>query len=297
MLEKYIRHIQDRGFSPHTIRGTRNILLRLSFWLWNKFDKRLIDASEFDIESYVLQMKDRSLTPQTLAITTYRIAGFYRFYAKEGILLCDPTKNLFPIKDIRLLKDVPDERTIAILLAGPDEYTHLGIRDKAILELMYSSGLRKMEVHGLRVQDVDLKEGIVRILNSKGGGERMLPIGQKAAGLIQKYLESTRPKYLRDPNVDHLFLSNTGNPIPEGAIHYIILRYKKRSPVLKNITPHSLRHACALHMLQGGAPIHAVQEMLGHKKIETTQVYTKLCVSDLKEVLRKYHPRERQKRM
>jgi integrase/recombinase XerD len=242
-------------------------------------------------------MKERSLMPQTVAITTYRIAGFYQFCVKEGILLCDPTKNLFPIKEIRLLKDVPDEKAISILLACPDEYTHLGIRDKAILELMYSSGLRKMEVHNLKVQDVDLKEAVVRIRHSKGGRERMLPMGQKAAGLIQKYLQSTRPKYLRDPKVDHLFLSNTGNPIPEGAIHYIILRYKKRSPVLKNITPHSLRHACALHMLRGGAPIQAVQEMLGHKRLETTQVYTKLYPKDLKEVHQKFHPRENDKKV
>ena len=103
MLEKYIKHIQDRGFSPHTIRGTRNILLRFSFWVWNKSDKRVIDASESDIEAYVLLMKERSLTPQTLAITTYRIAGFYQFCVKEGVLLQDPTKNLFHIKEIKLL--------------------------------------------------------------------------------------------------------------------------------------------------------------------------------------------------
>ncbi len=297
MLEKYLQYIRNKGFSPHTIHGARNVLLRLSFWLWNQFDKRLIDASEADIEAYILKMKERSLTPQTVAINSYRIAGFYQFYVKEGILLTDPTKNLFPIKEVKLLKDVPDERTMEILLASPDEHTHFGIRNKAVLELMYSSGLRTMEVRALRVQDVDLKEGIVRILNSKWGKERMLPIGQKAAGLIQKYLEVTRPRHLRDLSVDALFLSNTGNPIPKDAIHYIMLRYKKKSPALKNITPHSLRHACALHMLRGGAPIQAVQEMLGHKKLETTQIYTKLCVSDLKEVLRKYHPREQSKKV
>lgn len=297
MLEKYIGYIRNKGFSHHTIHGTRNVLLRLGFWLWNQFDKRLIDASESDIEAYVLKMKERSLTPQTVAINSYRIAGFYRFYVKEGVLLEDPTKNLFPIKEIKLLKDVPDERAMEILLAGPDEYTHLGIRDKAILELMYSSGLRIKELHGIRLKDIDLKEGTVKLKECKGGRERMVPIGEKASRLIQKYLETTRRVYLKNQEEDHLFLSVTGTAINDQTIHYVFLRYRKRSPITAKISAHSLRHACALHMLRGGAPIQAVQEMLGHKRLETTQIYTKLCVSDLKEVLRKYHPREQSKKV
>ncbi len=293
MIEEYLKFRAERGQSPHTLQGARNVLLKFASWLWESQNKRLLEAGEADLETYILSLKDRSLLPRTIAVMTYRIAGLYQFLVKEKTLLIDPTKNFFPLKEEYILKNVPSPKAVEILLNSPDEYTHLGIRDKAILELLYSSGLRKKELQGIRLKDIDLKEGTVKLKECKGGRERMVPIGEKASRLIQKYLETTRRVYLKNQEEAHLFLSITGSAINDHTIHYVLLRYRKRSPITTKITAHSLRHACALHMLQGGAPIHAVQELLGHKKIETTQVYTKLCVNDLKEVLRKFHPRER----
>jgi integrase/recombinase XerD len=189
-------------------------------------------------------------------------------------------------------RHVPDEKMILNLLSQPDEHTYHGIRDKAVLELLYSTGVRSKELLLLKVQDIDLKDSSLMILNGKGGRQRMVPFGKSAALALEKYLEVTRPHYLKNPNLDILFLSKLGGPLKEWGLYEIIKRYGAKSGHTKGMTAHTLRHACALHMLKGGAPIEAVQELLGHKRLSTTQIYTTLLPQDLKAVHEKFHPRE-----
>jgi len=294
MIEDYIKYLEEKGYSSVTIHSTKNTLYRFCGALRNLFDKKIEEASEIELEEYYLEQKEK-LTPGTVALNFGRLRSFYRFLLKRCLLLKNPTEDLFPMRETEYLKDVPSEKALEQLLSEPDEYTYFGIRDKAILELMYSSGLRKMEVQNLKSKDIDLKEGIVKVIDGKGGKDRMLPVGQKAIQMIQKYLEVARPKFMKDPKVENLFLAQTGEGLNGSSIHYVFMRYRGKSNLTKKITAHSLRHACALHMLRGGAPIQAVQTMLGHKKLSTTQIYTKLCPADLKAIHKKYHPRESKK--
>ena len=294
MIEKYLDFMKHKGYSPNTLTGTRKRLSYYSAFLREVLDKKALHATEDDIEKYVLRIK-QTLKPGTIRLRLSRIRGLYRFLHKEGFILKNPTLNLLVLKKENLPKDVPDESVIRYLLNQPDEHTYHGIRDRAILELMYSSGLRNKEVRDLKVGDIDLKEHTVKITCGKGQKGRTVPLGKKAAESIQKYLEITRPKYQRTKSQDYLFLSERGNPLPEGAINEMLLKYKAKSELTKKINPHALRHACALHMLRGGAPIEAVQEMLGHRQLTTTQIYTRLYPKDLKNVHKKFHPRERQK--
>lgn len=296
MISEYLESLKERGYSRSTIQNIKSILLRLDDYLWSHFDKKPKDASEVEIEEYYLELKER-LKSNTMSLTFGRIRGFYRFLLKRDLILKNPVEDLFPMKENQTLKDVPSEKALERLLLIPDEHTYFGIRDKAIMELMYSSGLRKMEVQNLKLRDIDLKEGVVQVIAGKGRKDRCLPIGQKAAASIQKYLDVVRPKFTKDPKAESLFLAQTGEGINGHSIHNIFMRYRGKSDLTRKITAHSMRHACALHMLRGGAPIQVVQAMLGHKELSTTQIYTKLCPQDLKAVHQKYHPREKEKKI
>jgi len=292
MIEEYLKALEQKGYRTTTVHGTRLVLYRLRERLWDLFDKKLEDAGETELEEYYLEQKER-LSSGTVAVNFGRMRGFYHFLMKRGIVLKNPTESLFPMKETEALKDVPSEKALERLLSQPDEYTYFGIRDKAIMELMYSSGLRKMEVQNLKLKDIDLKEEVVKVIDGKGGKDRLLPVGKSAVRMIQKYLDVVRPKFMKDPKVENLFLSQTGEGINQHSIHYVFLRYREKSELTKKITAHSLRHACALHMLRGGAPIQVIQAMLGHKELSTTQKYTKLCPADLKAIHKKFHPREK----
>ena len=292
MIQKYIEWMKEKNYGPSALEGAAHILRRYDEYLNNNFHLKPTQVTEDHLEGYVLYLK-QTLSNGTLRLHLSRIRGFHRFCHQRGAMLYDPTQNLIPLKKEQLLKSVPTEKTLKYLLDQPDEHTYHGIRDGAILELMYSSGLRNQETRDLKVGDVDLKEELVRVRSGKGCKGRTAPLGRKACALIQKYLLVTRPKYLRSPGEDHLFLTERGGSLPEWSINAILSRYKKTSELTKLITPHSLRHACALHMLRGGAPIQTVQAILGHKRISTTQIYTRLDSKDLKRAHQKFHPRER----
>lgn len=294
MIQQYIEFMRQKGYGPSAIEGAFRVLRQYDLYLNDNFYLKPTQVTEDHVENYILRLK-QTLSGGSLRLYLSRIRGFYRFLRQKGFMLYDPTQNLILLKKERLLKTVPSEKTLRYLLEQPDEHTYHGIRDRAILELMYSSGLRNQETRDLKIGDVDLKEGLVRVRLGKGGKGRTVPLGQKAVSFIEMYLLVTRPKYLKSPEEDSLFLSERGNPLPQTTINEMLSRYKKRSELTRSITPHTLRHACALHMLRGGAPIQTVQAILGHKRISTTQIYTRLDPKDLKIAHQKFHPRERQK--
>lgn len=292
MIDDYLSYLHQKNYSSHTLRRTSQVLLFFSRWLWNAKEKTLSAAAEDDLKEYYLKRK-KELQGGSLASMLGTIRGFYLYLVREEKIVYNPAQSIIPIYEKRILKDVPSEQTMKLLIDSIDECTYYGIRNKAILELMYSSGLRISELWKLNLQDVDLKEGLVRIHKSKGGSSRIVPMGRKAARLIQKYLEVTRPKHAKRPSEEALFLSARGTCLSDNQIDHILVTQRKRFAVFKGITPHSLRHACALHMLRQGAPIQSIQRLLGHKKLRTTEVYTKLHIQDLKEVHERYHPREK----
>jgi integrase/recombinase XerD len=288
--------MKQKGYAASTLTTAARVLEAYASWLRNSFDARVTDAQEPHIEKYIGHLKER-LAPGSLRLSLSRLRRFYRYLYRKEFILKDPTFSILPLKKEQkaLLKNVPDEEAVSYLLNQPDEHTYHGLRDKAILELLYSSGLRNEELRNLALRDIDLKEKVVTVCRGKGGKGRMVPFGKKAQDSIQKYLEITRPKYAKTPEEEHLFLTERGDPLAhhKTCVNSVLSYYKKRSALTKHISPHTLRHAFALHLLRGGATIQAVQTLLGHKLLSTTQVYTRLYPKDLKAIHKKYHPRER----
>jgi site-specific recombinase XerD len=289
-LNEYLEYSKLRGYSHATIKGRRNTLER---FIQSIKDKPLDEVMLKDIEAYRIVIAE-NLTKNSVLCVLNHIRGFYRFLHKQGYLLNDLSQLIdLPGRNVGLTRDVPDEKKTALLLNQPDLHTYHGIRDKAVLELIYSTGIRSKETRDLKVGDIDLKERTLAVRSGKGGRGRIVPVGQKAIESLDTYLKITRPHYVKNPEEDHLFVSRLGRSPDYWFINDIIRKYCEQSIYLNGITPHLLRHACALHMLRGGASIESISELLGHKRLSTTQIYTRIYPKDLKAMHAKYHPRER----
>ena len=230
-----------------------------------------------------------------LAIVTIRqyldvIAKYYKFVSDNNFMLTNPASHLeLPYEKRKAPQNVLSEQEIMTLLEIPDLTTDYGIRDRAILEVMYSTGVRQQEVVNLNVYDVDLIEGVIRINQGKGNKDRMLPLGKTAKYYLEKYLKEVRHKWVKEGPVTALFLGKFQERLV--CIGTVFKRCFRGSNFPKRVTCHTFRHSCATHMLRAGANIRTVQEMLGHSSIDTTQLYTKVIPLDLKEAHRRCHPR------
>jgi integrase/recombinase XerD len=181
------------------------------------------------------------------------------------------------------------------LLDAPNVHTVLGYRDRAVLELMYSTAMRRAEVEALKVEDVDFDGGFVRVNEGKGRKDRVVPLGKVAGKYLENYLKVIRPELVKDPMERGLFLGQYGNPLTGDVIWRMVKQYARKAGLTKNVYPHSFRHTCATLMMKNKANIRHIQELLGHASLLSTQVYTAVSIVDLKEAHRKYHPREREK--
>ena len=219
------------------------------------------------------------------------IRSFYRYLLREEAIEADPTLDLATSKLPRRLPRVLTVEEIEQLLATPDPSTSQGTRDRAMLELMYASGLRVSETVGLELSDIDLAHEVVRCVG-KGNKERVVPVGTQAVRALRAYLSQVRPRQVRAHPTQALFVSRLGGPMTRQGCWKLIRRYARRSGISRPLTPHVLRHSFATHLLERGADLRAVQEMLGHASISTTQVYTHVTRERLREVYRQSHPRD-----
>jgi integrase/recombinase XerD len=237
----------------------------------------------------------RPLALRSQALRMLGVLGFVKFLVREGVLLVDPgARIVMPrARPRHAPRNVPTENDLLVLLTAPNPRTLLGIRDRAMMEVLYASGIRVGELVKLTVQDVDLVLGLVRVIAGKGGRDRTVPMGRKAVRALQRYLDRVRPVWARGQKHAQLFVSHRGNPLWPTAVQRQIRIYATRAGLRRKITAHSLRHACATHMLRGKASIRHIQEQLGHRQLSTTQLYTQVDADDLKAVHRKTHPRER----
>lgn len=292
LIQKYLDHLKFKGRCPVYIDNRQTCLYRFKRYLREALSiERFQDVDKASLRKYLDSQRQR-LKDITFSGRVSVLRCFFAFLKKKRIIFADPMEELdLHVSRDRSPRNVPDEKTMEWLLEKPDTHTYIGIRDKAMLELLYSTGIRCRELLNLKTGDVDLKENFLCVYCGKGNKDRMVPFGEKAKNALKVYLEITRPHFQRPDSGDHLFLSEPGNPIREWAVHEIIKRHGDQSSATKRITAHGIRHACALHMLKAGAPIEAVQELLGHKNISTTQIYTRLSPKDLKTVHEKYHPR------
>jgi integrase/recombinase XerD len=243
---------------------------------------------------YVTNVGKR-LVMESISHRLWSLRKYFQFLLKHKVVFFDPTLSLtFPKKVKHLPKNIPTEKDIEYILNQPDTYTYVGIRDRTILELAYTCPLRNKELREISLGDIDMKNRLIYPSRVKGGRECGIPIADSTHKVLLKYLEIARPRLLKraKESSDRLFLTESGKPFAEGTIYEIFEKYRKD----RHIHPHSMRHACALHMIRHGAGIRDVQVLLGHKSLKSTQVYTVLTAKDLKDFVDRYHPRQRQEK-
>ncbi len=291
LLDQFISHLRiERGLSENTVSSYSSDLIKYFNYLEKRNKLPLLVVRE-DITEYIaLIKKNNGYSARTIARNLSAIKMFYRFLISEGRLTDNPARLLEPVKLPSRLPGTLSHDEVEGLLAVPDNTTSLGQRDSAMLELLYATGLRVSELVGLHLVNVNLDPGFIRTVG-KGSKERLVPMGDKARDAIKLYLTYGRLDLIRKRNVPHLFLNSRGSSISRQGFWKIIKKYGIMAGITKKITPHSLRHSFATHLLEGGADLRSVQIMLGHSDISTTQIYTHVSRERLKKIHEKYHPR------
>ena len=273
----------EREYSKNTISAYKNDLRSFKEFLNGK-DPLMV--TKRDIFEFLMKLSKRRLKPTTLRRKISSVRSFYAFLLKEGKIENDPTVDIsLPKKDKRLPEVLSLEEIEKILNAIP-ENSFRGKRDRAIVELLYSCGLRVSELTGLRVKDIDMKNGFLKCFG-KGSKERIVPFGERAKDVLKKYLEEREKKGITS---EYLFVSRKGERILRQFINAILNKYAKKARIRKKVHPHMLRHSFATHLLERGADLRSVQELLGHVDISTTQIYTHLTKERLREVYLSSHP-------
>ncbi|MCX6354826.1 MAG: site-specific tyrosine recombinase XerD [Candidatus Aureabacteria bacterium] len=291
LLEEFLTYLKvERGLAPNTVSAYQRDLSRFITFLEKKRITALDDARRSDIGDFLMAEKSRGLSPTSLSRGLVAVRMFFRFLASNRFVRADIADVLESPKIWKHLPDVLTIEEVERLLEAPRIRTHYGRRDKAILELMYATGLRVSEAAGLKLSDVNLQVGYVRCMG-KGSKERIVPLGRMARKALENYLSVSRPRFLRLRVSDALFLTQQGKPFTRMGIWKMLTQYAKGVTLRKNVTPHTLRHSFATHLLSGGADLRVVQEMLGHSDISTTQIYTHVDQDRLRSIHKKFHPR------
>ncbi len=276
----------ERGFSPNTVASYKDDLKAYIKFLSGR---KLSALGREDVADHLLNLKQRGLSSTTVARHLAAIKGFHRFLLNEGRMEKDPTVGMRTPKVWNELPSVLTVREVSRILAQPDGKKKAGIRDKAILELLYATGMRISELGILKWSDLNLEVGYVRCLG-KGSKERIVPVGSHAVESVRLYLEKARSHYVKGGD-GHLFITRLGGGFTRQGLWKIVKKYALKSGIRKGVTPHTFRHSFATHLLERGADLRSVQEMLGHASISTTQIYTHVDRSRLKKIHAKYHPR------
>ncbi len=291
LTESFFHYLTvECGLSENTVKGYKSDLRNFSNFLNDSIIYRFQDLRTSLILSYIEKEKERGLSGNSISRSLVTVKMFYKYLVLEGILGTNPLSSITAPKLRKYLPEVLHYQTIEKMLSAPDCNTKLGIRDKAILELMYATGARVSEVASVKVGWLNLDYGYVKC-QGKGSKQRIVPLGHEAIQSVKRYLQDIRPVLNHDRDVDVLFLSRTGKKLRRENIWSLVKKYASYAGIRTNISPHTLRHSFATHMLEGGADLRSVQEMLGHANISTTQIYTHVNKRYLKSVHQRYHPR------
>ncbi|MBW2030512.1 MAG: site-specific tyrosine recombinase XerD [Deltaproteobacteria bacterium] len=288
LVDRFIRYLRvERGLSENTVISYNRDLVKFSQYLEERGLSPL-EVSQDDVTDYISGIS-ASLSARTVARNLSSIKMFFRFLVYDRQMKANPARLLGTPRIPRNLPEVLSRDEVDLLLSQPDCSRPIGQRDKAMLELLYATGLRVSELVDMKFNNMNLDAGFVRTVG-KGAKERLVPIGQKAIEALRSYLEEGR-KTLSKGSSPYLFLSLRGTPMTRQGFWKIIRQYGAKGGLKKNITPHGLRHSFATHLLEGGADLRSVQVMLGHADISTTQIYTHVTRERLREVHERHHPR------
>jgi integrase/recombinase XerD len=289
-IKEFLTYIQvEKGLARHTLESYGRDLARLQLWA-DKAGKPLAELTRADLRKWIAHLSRAGLAPTSVARAVSAARGLFRFLMLDGHIKRHPTEDLDTPQRFAYLPQFLTEDEIEQLLAAPDIATEEGVRDRALIEVMYAAGLRVSELISLKQADVDVQSGLV-VCHGKGNKERRVPIGKSAIHWVQQY-SAIRAGY-GTPSSPHLFL-NRGKPISRQFAWAMIKRYAHKAGV-KDISPHTLRHSFATHLLQRGADSRSVQALLGHSDISTTQIYTHITDRHLRNSYDRHHPRARRK--
>jgi len=280
----------ERGLSQHTITAYAADLNKFLCFLEEKKIKSMLDVQPKDVDSFMYWLDENGLSPRSRARTLAAIKTFYRFLVFTKRLSTNPAILTTSPRFAKKLPQVLSLEEVERLLKQPDLTTPKGLRDKAMLELLYATGLRVSELVKLELNQLNLETGYL-IVRGKGAKERLIPIGKTAIGALNVYLQRGRPLLLHSPLNPYLFIGYKGKPLTRQGFWEIIKRYILKAGIKKSISPHTLRHSFATHLLERGADLRSVQVMLGHASITTTEIYTHITKTHLKEIYVRYHPR------
>jgi integrase/recombinase XerD len=292
-ISSFVTHVKvEKGLSANTVEAYQRDLMR--FEAFAKKRKLTLEAvSKDDLMDFLAGLYQEKLESRTVARHLVTLRNFFRFAQIQDLRATDPTINMESPKIRRTLPGYLKLEDVEKLLNEPDQKTAMGIRDLAMLEVLYSTGLRVSELVGLRIGDLDSKMGCVRTIG-KGDKERIVPVGKKALSMVEKYLQEARPELLKKAKMSQspaMFVNSRGRSLSRVGVWKILSAYGRRAKLRVALTPHMLRHSFATHLLERGADLRSVQLMLGHADISTTQIYTHVVEERLKQIYKAHHPR------
>lgn len=281
----------EKGSSPNTIESYRYDLVDFHGWLTTQYgEMELSRAERKQIIEYLAFCRSKQMAPKTMSRKLSALRTFYKYLMLDKIIEKDPTVNLESPKSVKYLPGVLQQQETELLLSAPDTTTLRGIRDKAVLETLYATGMRVSELTGLHLDDLHLEFQYAKCFG-KGGKERIVPLGSYAIEAIENYLVRCRPVFLKEKKNPSLFLNQRGGTLSRQSVWNMMKEYGEQVGIGDNLSPHTLRHSLAAHMLENGADLRTVQEILGHADLTTTQIYTQLLQKTLTEEFRRCHPR------
>lgn len=280
----------EDGLARNTLESYRRDLTLFATWIAATRGKSLLQVQRMDLLDYLAHRFKHKSRARSAARLLSSLKRFYRYQQREKRIDADPTLQVDSPKLPRSLPKMLTEEDVDTLLAAPNIDMALGLRDRAMLETLYASGLRVSELVSLSLGQLSRDAGVVRVIG-KGGKERLVPVGEEALSWIERYLDGARPDLLAGRRADALFVTSRAAPMTRQAFWHLIRRYANQAGIGKGISPHTLRHAFATHLLNHGADLRVVQLLLGHADISTTQIYTHVARERLKQLHAKHHPR------
>ena len=290
-LDQFLHYlIVEKGLSHNTIEAYGHNLNRFLDHLKRKGIQQLDKVGKLDVKAFLLSLKKQGLSAKTLVRNLAALRTFFKFLIQEGILEANPVEEIESPKMTKTLPDILSLKEVEQLLEQPSPGTPLGVRDRAMLELLYATGMRVSELTRLPINQVNLEGGYV-LVYGKGSKERVVPLGKEAMRWVAQYLNTAREKLCKGKESSFLFVNRSGKEMSRQRFWKTLKAYGQKAGIRKRITPHLLRHSFASHLLERGADLRSVQMMLGHADISTTQIYTHVTGERLKRVHQRYHPR------
>lgn len=292
-IDDFIRNLifEEGGLSANTQKSYQTDLMKFAGWLKDQGKQDIVSVQATDIEAYLHHRFQKRLHPRSTARFLSCLRHFYQWLFREGVITEDPAQNIEGPKLGRALPKTLSESAVEALLAAPDLNTALGMRDKALLELLYATGLRVSELVGLKMADLNLRQGVVRVILGKGGKDRLVPLGEESIAWITQYLSSARADLLGAHMADEVFVSQQGRQMTRQTVWHRIKQYAAQAGLVETLSPHTLRHAFATHLLNHGADLRVVQMLLGHSNLSTTTIYTHIAKARMQALHQAHHPR------